>query len=249
MKLKFLKILLLFLALGITSCSKNIDDVIKAHLKARGGDALNTLKTINVQGKLSQMGFNTSYKMFLEFPDKLRYELNLMGKNIFTIMNGNKGWYISDTTAQEIPEMNLKDMKEEMKYQFNIFKSQLANYKEDNLKTELLGKVKDSSLKKDVYKIHMILKDSTDITDFIDADSYLEIKTITKRKIPGREPAEHETYYKDYKKVNGLTIPHKIEIKMKGNVVSGFTFEKVTINEPINPQMFQPFKPATSAMK
>jgi outer membrane lipoprotein-sorting protein len=248
MKFNFLKILILMLAVGLFSCSKNLDDVVKANIDARGGEAVRNIKTINVQAKLISMGFTTSYRMYLESPDKLRYELNLMGKDIYTIMNGNKGWLISDTTLQDIPEMNLKEMKEEMKYQFNIFKSQLANYKEDNLKTELLGKVKDSSLKKDVYKIHMILKDSTDITDFIDADTYLEYKTITKRK-NGPNASEHETYYKDYKKVNGFTIPHKIEIKMKGSVVSGFTFEKVSINEPIKPEMFQPFNPKGMAVK
>ena len=131
MNFKILKIIMLFLALGVISCSKNLDDVIKGNLKAHGGDAVTALKTIQVDAGLISGGQNTTYKMLLQFPDKIRFEFVSQGKQIASIVNGDKGWLIIDTTMQEYSSMNLKELKEEISKIYENEKNEKNNNKKD----------------------------------------------------------------------------------------------------------------------
>lgn len=241
MKFRILILLALF-SIGLLSCSKNVDDVIAANQKARGGDKISELKSIEISAKLTAMGFSTPYRMLFQLPDKIRYELNLMGMNISTIMNGNKGWMMSDSSIQEFDEANLKAMKEELQ-NLNIYKSILADYKTQGLKVELVGKEKDTSLKAEVYKIKITMKDSTEYMDYIDVNTYLEYKIAVVKNNKQQMRSGQEILYSDYKLVNGVNIPYKIEIKMNGSVLSTFTFEKVDVNKPIDQELFTPKMP------
>jgi len=49
----------------------------------------------------------------------------------------------------------------------------------------------------------------------------------------------YEVHFSDYKKVNGVLLPHTITQGVNGNVTEEFTVDKYKLNAPLKPEMFQ----------
>ena len=233
------KYLVLILALALFSCSKNVDDIIKKNFEARGGDKLNTIKNVLYEGKATSMGFDMPFKLYILPPDKLRYEIEALGSKIVTIANGSRAWQI-DSTAHEIPTFRPETVKETMDYQQKTFESDLINFKEKGSKAVLLPE--DTVNGKKAYKIKMILKDSSEIVYFLDKDSYLELKSITKTKIMGQQ-IEQTIYFNNYKKVGDFNIAHKWVYKMKDEkgteqVSQVLEYKNIKVNQDFGTELF-----------
>ena len=84
-------------------------------------------------------------------------------------------------------------------------------------------------------------------TLFIDVDSGLAVKTITKTKMRGNE-TEVETSYSDFRTVDGLVFPFSFENTIVGTTQKQkFTAEKVEINPDLSDAQFQMPAPAPAA--
>jgi outer membrane lipoprotein-sorting protein len=91
------------------------------------------------------------------------------------------------------------------------------------------------------YKIKLDTKEGDSFTYYIDADSYIMLRTNTKMKRVGNE-IESDTYYSNYMTVEGIAVPAKIETKMKDQLMATLVIEKVEFNTDIDDTLFE--KPA-----
>jgi hypothetical protein len=124
-----------------------------------------------------------------------------------------------------------------MNQQFNFFQTQLFDYKNKGLKVALEGKDKVDG--REAYKIKVTMKDSTENIYFIDASTYVDIKMNSKTKPNGGKPTTAEVFFKDYKKINNIMIPHLIEVKNNGKTEARLIYDKIRINEKIDNSLFQ----------
>src|SRR2546430_7449009 len=121
----------------------------------------------------------------------------------------------------------LKDMKDEADFDGPLF-----DYKTKGNKVEYIGK--EDVQGSPAYKLKLTTKQGMESNLYIDADTYLLIKSQSKRKIQGQE-VEGETTFGDYKEVEGMMLAHSIEIHAKG-APSGqiITIEKYELNPKID---------------
>lgn len=230
--------LLLIIVLGLYSCSQKAEDVIEKNMNARGGaENLRNIKSVFADGKASTMGFDIPMKMLFVAPDKMWFNMSLMGKEITTVTNGSQAWVKSDTVVQLMPKEQAEDLKSQMKSQLSFFQTNLVNFKEMGYKVELMPKEKLDG--KDVIKIKVTTKDSSIMFVYIDPSSYLDIKVTNKikDKMSGMM-SEQDTYFKDYKKVGNMQMPHLVEIKTNGKVIAKMVFSSVKINEQVDNTLF-----------
>ena len=92
---------------------------------------------------------------------------------------------------------------------------------------------------KPTYKLKLTLKNGRVMHEWIDAKSFLEVKVEgTPRKLDGKmHPVS--IYLSDYKKVDGLMIPHLIETRVEGvRQPEKILIEKVVVNPPLDPSRF-----------
>ncbi len=108
----------------------------------------------------------------------------------------------------------------------------LIGSKETREKIELLGKEDVEGVAS--YKLKLSPNDGFVRYLFHDTKS-LQTTKITR---PGSEFLM-ETYYKDYKPVNGLAIPHTVESKVDGNPFSKLTVEKAELDPALDDAMFK----------
>jgi hypothetical protein len=113
---------------------------------------------------------------------------------------------------------------------------QLVDYRNKDHRAELIGH--DSVEGTDCYKIKLTLSSSDIRYYYIDADSFLELKVETERRIRGSVQA-NETLYGDYEKVNGIYFPFAFESGQKGSPDRvKFTVDKVELNVPLSDSRF-----------
>ena len=109
------------------------------------------------------------------------------------------------------------------------------DYQAKGNKVELAGKEMVAGA--ETYKLKITLKNGDVRSYYLDAKSYLPVKTDADRVVDGK-PATTETFISDYREVDGLMIPHIIENRSPG-LIQKVTVQKVEINVPIEDARFR----------
>jgi outer membrane lipoprotein-sorting protein len=235
---------LLASALVLASCAKkdlSVDDIIEKHAQALGGvDKINALSAIEMDAEITLMGMNAPIKMWMQKPDKIKLQVELMGNVSVQCLIGASGWMLTGGSVMDLPPENVKAMKENMDMQYQFLNNPLLNYKKNNIKVSLMGK--DSSQGKSSYKL-LVIKNSKDTTyTYIDANSFLVNRDQSSTLAPSGERLVIDIYYTDYRDESGVKMPHSIDIKVAGNQATSMKIKSVKAPKSIDPSVFA--KPA-----
>ena len=232
----FLAALLLLTATGV---SQTVDEIIAKNIAAKGGLAkIKAVQTERVEGTLELSGVQASIVRVAKRPNKMRMEITLQGMTMIQAFDGQNGWQVIPFTGKKDPEpMTPEDQK--IISQDSDIDGPLVDYKEKGHKVELIGKEKMEGT--DVYHLKLTLK-SGDVRDlFLDADSFLEIKSSGKTMRRGTELVM-DSSLGDYKEVEGLMVPFSIEIRTQGAPGGGgqrLTLQKFEVNSPVDDGVFK----------
>lgn len=199
-----------------SACAQSVDEVIASNIKARGGlEKISALRSSRTTGKLiisSLFGsFRAGYLQENKRPEKVRQELIVQGMARTQAYDGNIAWQISPFGGRKDPELMAQDDSKGLVLDADI-EGPLVNYKQKGHKAELVGH--DSVEGTDCYKVKLTLKNGDVRYYFLDADSYLELKTETQSDIRGAIQYT-ETFYGDYEQVDGLYYPFAVETGKK----------------------------------
>ncbi len=183
------------------------------------------------------------FTMELKRPMKQRIEIQFNGQTAVQVFDGTNGYKLR-------PFLNRKDVEpytpEEMKavpLQSEL-DGPLMDYAAKGTKIEFDGveKVDD----RDAYKLRLTLKNSQVVDLWIDAQSFLEVKTTgAPRRLDGKyHPVE--IYYRDFRSLGALKVPYLLETKVlntpgsktTGTVIEKIVLEKVEVNPPLNDSLF-----------
>ena len=225
-------------ALAAPTSAQTVDDVIAKHLEARGGlDKIRAVQSIKMTGKMTVgPGIEAPITLELKRPASVRLDITFQGNTGTQAYDGKTGWGISPMAAKKDPEPmsaeDLKDMEEQ-----GDMDGPLVDTKAKGHKVELMGKEKVEG--SDAYKLKLTLKSGDIHYIYIDADSYLELKTEAKRTVRGSE-VETESVSSDYKEVGGLLLPYTIQQGAKGQPQKQtITVDKIELNLPLDDARFK----------
>lgn len=216
-----MKCVLIFLSLVfvVSSCTENVDSVIKKNLEIRGGtNNFENLKSIEMNMQLYTVGIQIPLHLYLEKPMKMRTEMKIGNQSVTTILYENRGWSIVDGKINELNGESLEELKSNYYSQSRYITSELFDIRNEGGTISKMSKAKIQG--KNAYKIQIDFKDGQRKFVFIDPSTYLNLGTITEKKIQGYT-LKTETIYSDYRKVKNFFIPFKMEIFTdKMNVVT-----------------------------
>ena len=160
------------------------------------------------------------FVMELERPRKMRFELQFNGQTAVQVYDGANGWKLRPFLNRKVVEPYTPEEMKKAALQADL-DGYLIDYAAKGTRVELAGmeKVED----RDNYKLKLTLKDGNSVNVWIDALTFLETKIQgTPRVMDGIEHPV-EVYYRDYRLVNGLQIPHVLETHVlpAGRMVMG----------------------------
>ena len=215
-----------------------LDQIVAKNIQARGGlDKLKAVKSMRWTAKLMVQGMEIPITMEFKRPNNARMDITLQGMTQTMAYDGKSGWSVNpfgggSKDPQPMGEDEMKQMEEQADFDGYFVDSQQKGYK-----LELVGKepVEGS----EAYKIKVTSKTGDVHNVYIDADSFLDVKSESKRTIRGTEQ-EGEALVSDYKEVDGLMFPFSIDAGQKGGQGrQKIVIEKIELNPTIDDARFK----------
>ena len=198
------------------------DEIMDKHIEAIGGKAaFDKLKNSAAEGTMAVGGIKGPMKVYQAAPNKMLLDVDLPG--IGKILEGTDG----ETAWSNNPFTGARIKKDEERAQairgatFNESK-----WRDMYKSAECVGEEDVES--KPCYKVKLTTPEGNVRTSWYDKKNYLLVKQASKEKSPQGE-IEQESLVSDYKKVDGVLVPHKVVQKAAGQEMV-MTLDKVQFN-------------------
>jgi outer membrane lipoprotein-sorting protein len=223
---------------AVSQESPGVDEIVARYIKARGG--LDKIRSVQTQ---RESGIATSgadrqavVARLLKRPHKARFEATRQGVTSVVVSDGERGWRMSPFEGDTAP-IQLDDEVVKESIEQGDIEGPLVGWKEKGHQLELSGR--ESLQGRDAYKLKLTLKSGAVRYEYLDARSFLRVRTDSTRQVRGRA-VDITTTFADYKKTAGLSFPRTIDIQAKGRP-QGLHVEvkEVEINPPLNDALFE----------
>jgi hypothetical protein len=225
---------LAFLMLIIpNTVAQTLDHVLERHFSASGQEQLSRISTVRLSGKAVQMGMELPYMQIQKRPNLMYMELEIQGTTMKQAFDGKEGWsvepWMSPAPRELIgPELgNLKRMAD--------IDSELVNWQEKGHELELAGI--EPSDAGGYFKLRLSKEGGEVYHYYIDTGSYLLHKMVTSSNFEGNV-VDGETIMSDFRDVNGISVPFRVEMRYGGRILMTNIITKVEFDVMIDEDFF-----------
>lgn len=221
-----------------------LDQIVDKHIQAIGGiDKLKAIQSVTISGKAVLMGgqLEAPITMRVKRPGSMRMEFTVQDKSYIQAFDGTTAWTINPFMGSPDPQKSNDEDTALAHDDADAIEGSLVDYKAKGHTVELVGKedVEGTS----AYKLKVTKKSGNVEYDYLDAATFLEIRSSGKRKQAGQE-LEFQSTPSNYKAVNGVMMPYSLSQKVNGSPMMELAIEKIEANTPIDDAIFQmPEKP------
>ena len=170
--------------------------------------------------------------MEMRKPIKLREEIELNGKLIVRTLNGRTGWVFNPLKDMVEPAPLDVDDVRNMTSSADM-EGPLVDYKIKGNIVRFAGTAKVEG--RDAYKLVVLERNGRVRSDYIDCETFLEVKWEAKLTEEGKE-YNMESYFLDYRTVDGLAFAFLIKsLTVETNFKQRIVIDSVTLN-PTSPE-------------
>jgi len=197
------------LGLERPSRAQDAGKIVDQYVKAAGGSkALSKIQTLTIEGTFTNAsdGKAGTYTLDTKLPNRYYSELIIGDKNLIEAYNGKSAW--RQTAAGEIATLvGLEGFQLEAAGQY--YNSRLVNPKKSKLAVSFAGHAQVRG--KDTLQIEVSTATGVKREVFFDPQTHLIVGEKT--TIAG---SHQEVFYDDYRNVEGVKIPYKMELRRGG---------------------------------
>jgi hypothetical protein len=174
----------------------------------------------------------------VQFPDRKRIELKLdfQGMNVsyVRVVAGSKGWISLQGNTRAMDKEELADAREDVYYDWV---TTLAPLRDKAFRLTPLEAIQVDG--KGAEGIKVAHKGHGEVRLYFDKESGLLVKgeRSVHDKLKGKDVVE-ESYYSDYKNINGAERPRKRTVKRAGKPFLKVEFTDVKVEEKVDPKTF-----------
>jgi len=243
---KTMTLLALAMLLAPIAHAQTVDEILAKHYEACGGLAkMKAVSTMRVTGTIEMaQGMEAPITIERKRPGMRRMEFTIQGMTGIQAFDGAKTWSVMPFMGKKDPEVGTDEDNKNAQDDAD-FDGALVDYKAKGHTIELQGKEPVEGA--DAFKLKVTKKNGNIEYDYLDAETYLLVKTEGKVKRRGTE-MEGETTFSDYKDVDGLMQPFSMESGAKEMPQKQkLTFSKIELNVPLDDTRFAVPAGATGA--
>jgi outer membrane lipoprotein-sorting protein len=227
------------LALALTAgpaTAETVDQVVARYLEARGGLArLRSVQSLRLTGTMSLPGVEAPFVLELKRPAKMRTEFTVEGRKGIRAFDGKTAWMVLPLPGEEARPMP-PDEADEAREQADVDFSPLVDAAAKSYAVELVGR--EPLPGGDTWKLVVRGKDGPARTMYLDTKTHLVVRTDDKRTLDGRE-VDFVTEVGDYRSVEGLVFPHRIDLGPKGSPDrQRLTVTRIEVNPALDDERF-----------
>jgi len=234
-KISHVIILILIVAVSGPVLAMDADELIAKAIEAQGGkEKIQSIKTMKTTGKFMAGGMEFPFTTLHSRPDNIRIESEVMGATMVQAYDGENGWMINpmmgSTDPQKMPPIQAKAFKLQADMD-----GPLIDWKKKGYTVEYIGT--DDVEGTEVHHLKLDTNEKMVMDIYFDAEYFLSLKIRTTSSEEGSE-FENDTFYSDYKEVDGMVMAHAIENQMGGQTVSEILIETVAFGVEVDPTIF-----------
>ncbi len=197
----------------VMASAQTVDEIVAKHLAARGGAGkIAAIESLRMTAKARAEGGREAVVVReVKRPDRIRLEFTAQGVTGVYACDGGRGWRVSPFDGDLEPEpMSPESTRSAIEW--SDIGGPLVDWKAKGHRVELAGR--ESVEGREAWKLKVTLKNGGVRYLYLDARSFLHVRTGATRNVAGR-PMETETTFGDYRETAGVLFPHTIEIGIK----------------------------------
>jgi hypothetical protein len=233
-------ILVFIVAIALQVNAQTVDEVISKYINFTGG-AVNWKKvhTIVTSGTYNYNGIEFPFTAYSKAPDLYKFIVPFEGKYFAQAFDGKSGWKIDAFKGETNKTMLTGKAALAMMNEADVdLESPFINYRQKGHQAVLQGI--DTVEGTPCFKVMFTRKTAGLETYFFKQSNFELLKKQALSKNAELEGSLLDTYYRDYRTVEGITIPFVAENKSNNQPVLTITIKKMVLNEPIADAEFKP---------
>jgi uncharacterized protein YxeA len=213
--------------------AQTADEIIQKHITAIGGmDNWKKVNSITMAASTNANGTEIPIKITVQQGKGMKVEYTVNGMTGYSIITDKTGWNYSPFGGQDKAEVIPDDMIKQAQDQLDI-QGPLVDYKAKGNKVTALGK--DEVEGTECYKLKVTYASGKEETMYIDAASYMHIRSVEKIKANGKETVQTSNYGNYQKLPEGIMFPMSLD---QGG--GPMALKSVEVNKPIAENFFKP---------
>lgn len=224
--------LFLSLVLSLSACSPKVgsktqsltgNSIVEECIKAMGGKKnLLKVKRMTMIAVVEVQGMEFQIESYREAPDKMTVKMKSPEGTLTRILNGTEAFVIDPNGNTPITGLDLNNLKEEASIFPELYHEKFG-HQLAYVGTEKVGE-------REAHKVKITLPDGTQKFQLYDKETKLLIKLL--------DEFGSESFYNNYKKVEGVNIPHTNKLVSEGGELD-FNIVAIQINPVYEADMFQ----------
>jgi hypothetical protein len=225
-----------------SSPALGVEQVLAKNAAARGGiEAWHKIDSMIWIGRAETRGNGAPARFVLAMkrPNKTRFEVVSMNHMSLRIFDGHEGWKLRPIRHSE--DMSVQPYNaEEVRFARDeqIVDGPLIDHAAKGIGVKLAGV--DNIDGHQAYRLELQMPSGAARRIWIDASSFLEIKSEHGARGPLGMPATVDVYYRDYRTFGGVKIPVEIESgEATARPVDKLIIERVELNPEVNDKLFE----------
>src|SRR6202521_3610358 len=222
MRTRLLRILIALILTGRTHTARAQDagKIVEQYMKAAGGTrVLARIQTLTLEGTFtSDDGKLGTYTLDTKLPNRYYSELMVGEKNLIEAYNGKSAWH-QNAAGGLGTLVGPEGMQLEAAAQY--YNSRLVNLKKSKIALTLVGHAQVRG--KDALQVEIITATGVKRQVFFDSQTHLIVKEAA--TVGG---VDEEILYDDYRTVDGVKLPHKIELH-RGNAKYNIDIDRKSV--------------------
>ena len=216
--------------------------IIEQGIQALGAEIWLNIKDREQQGRTygfhhgRPSGGGAQFWGFSQFPDKERIEFT-KERDIAQVFVGDKGWEITYKGPHPLEQKDLEDYLRRRHYSLERVLRIWVN----DPSVVMLFEGNAIAAQHPALQVTLVNAQNESVSLFFDTDSHLPIK----KSFEWRDPVDkqknlEEEIYENYRSVSGIMAPFNVTRYFNGDMSSQRFLNSVTINEGLDPAMFDP---------
>lgn len=219
--------------------AQSADEIIKRHVKARGGEKkLKAITSVRYAGTVTVNGGEPRpFTWLARRPDRLYSEMQSERGALVDAYSGRSGW-------REDPTGGLRTVtgREQTRARANALfaNDRFLNYRKEKVKAGLAGQ--DTVNTRPTHVVEMTNAEGIQRKLYFDRDNYALLKETRER-----DEATEEILYRDYRAVNGILEPQRLVLRRGGDTFE-IAIREIAHNPAIEDAVFDFPKRAQAAL-
>jgi len=227
-------------AAGAPGALPSAEQIVERNVQARGGPAAwRKVQAMQFTGQMDAGGKVPTalpIVMDLKRPNKSRVELQFQGKTAVQVFDGSAGWKLRPFLGREDAEpFTVAEIK--VAAAQSGLDGPLMDYAAQGTQVALDGVEQIEG--QDAYRLKLTTRAGAVSRVWIDASSFLELKIDGAPRVVDGRLRHVETYFRDYRNVDGLMVPFVVETAVEGvKQRHRMSFAQVQLNPPLKDALF-----------